>query len=193
MHINCFIVDDSLAGRDRISSVIKAFFGDELKVIGEAASPSMAMEQIPSLSPDILFLDVEMPGMTGIDLAKQLQENGYKGKIIFVTGHIQYSVKALRANAFDYLIKPIDVDELGQAIERYKNQNRGGFQPEILKSFNISEREEELIEWLAKGLSSEEIAEKTQLSRHTVDTHRRNIHTKTGTRNVVELLNLLRY
>lgn len=193
MKITCFIVDDSMAGRDRMSSVIEAFFIDDMKILGSAASSSVALEQIPKLSPDIIFMDVEMPGMTGIDLANQLQEKGYKGKIIFVTGHIHYSIKAMRANAFDYLIKPIDVDELSQALERYKNQNRGGLNTEILQSFNLSEREVELIELLGQGLCSEEIAEKTQLSRHTVDTHRRNIHNKTGTRNVVELLNLLRY
>jgi len=124
MHITCFIVDDSLASRERITLVIDTFFSDELKVIGVAASTSVALEQIPKLSPEIVFLDIEMPGMTGLELAKQLQENGFKGKIIFVTGHIQYSVKAIKANAFDYLIKPVDVDELKESILRYKSQNK---------------------------------------------------------------------
>ncbi|RLD58782.1 MAG: hypothetical protein DRJ05_07470 [Bacteroidetes bacterium] len=62
----------------------------------------------------------------------------------------------------------------------------------MIKNFEISEREEELIAYLSKGLSSEEVAAEMFLSRHTVDSHRRNIHAKTGTRNTVELLNLLR-
>ncbi len=193
MQITCFIVDDSVASRDRITSVIDAFFSDELKVVGVASAPSVALEQIHKLAPKIVFLDVEMPGMTGLELANQLQEKGFKGKIIFVTGHIQYSVKAIRANAFDYLTKPIDVDELKESIKRYKSQAKGGFNPEIIKKFELSDREMELVELLCKGLSSEEIAGKLLLSRHTIDTHRRNIHNKTGTRNVVELLNLLRY
>lgn len=193
MQITCFIVDDSLASRDRITSVIEGFFSEELKVLGVASSPSIALEQIPKLAPEIVFLDVEMPEMTGLELASQLQEKGFKGKIIFVTGHIQYSVKAIRANAFDYLVKPIDVDELKESIKRYKSQDKGGFNPEIIKKFELSDREMELVELLCKGLSSEEIAGKLLLSRHTIDTHRRNIHNKTGTRNVVELLNLLRY
>ena len=90
------------------------------------------------------------------------------------------------------MIKPIDVDELKKCLERYKNQTGGGFNPKIISEYELSEREMELIEPLSKGLSSEEAAGKMFLSRHTLDTHRRNIHTKTGTRNVVELLNLLR-
>ncbi len=193
MQITCFLVDDSIASRDRMTMLIDTFFSEELKVLGVAASASVALEKIPKLSPEIVFLDVEMPGMTGLELAKQLQENGFKGKIIFVTGHIQYSVKAIKTNAFDYLIKPVDVDELKESILRYKSQNNGGFNPEIIKRFKLTEREMELITQLCKGLSSEEIAKKLCLSRHTIDTHRRNIHQKTGTRNVVELLNLLRY
>jgi two-component system LytT family response regulator len=192
MKITCFIVDDTIAGRERITSVIDTFFSDEIKVLGTASSPSVALDQIPKINPDICFLDVEMPGMTGLKLAEKLQEKGYKGKIIFITGHIHYSVKAIRANAFDYLIKPVDVDELKQCIERYKQSDIRGFDKRIIQSFQLSEREVELIEHLSKGLSSEEAASKMILSRHTVDTHRRNIHTKTGTRNVVELLNLLR-
>ena len=85
------------------------------------------------------------------------------------------------------------LDKLKESIKRYKSQAKGGFNPEIIKQFELSEREMELIELLCKGLSSEEIASKLFLSRHTIDTHLRNIHNKTGTRNVVELLNLLRY
>lgn len=192
MRITCFIVDDSAAGRDRIKIVIENFFSDDLEVIGMASSPSVALVQMLSQSPDIVFLDVEMPGITGLDLAQQLKDKGYKGKIIFVTGHLQYSVKALRANAFDYLVKPVDVEELEQAIDRYKKQNRGGFNPGILQNFKISKREEELMGLMSQGLSSEEMSEKTQLSRHTIDKHRHNIYQKTGTRNVVELINLFR-
>lgn len=192
MRITCFIVDDSAAGRDRIKIVIENFFSDDLEVIGMASSPSVALVQMLSQSPDIVFLDVEMPGITGLDLAQQLKDKGYKGKIIFVTGHLQYSVKALRANAFDYLVKPVDVEELEQAIDRYKKQNRGGFNQGILQNFKISKREEELMGLMSQGLSSEEMSEKTQLSRHTIDKHRHNIYQKTGTRNVVELINLFR-
>lgn len=192
MRITCYIVDDSIAGRDRISAVIENFFADDLKIIGTASIASIAKDQILSFAPDLVFLDVEMPGMTGLELSQQLQDKGFKGKIVFVTGHLQYSVKALRVHAFDYLLKPIDVEELGNTLERFKNQNRGGFNRGMLQNFEISKREEELMGLMSLGLSSEEMAVETQLSRHTIDTHRRNIHHKTGTRNVVELINLFR-
>ena len=181
-----------MASRERMTMVIDAFFSEELKVLGVADSTSVALEQIPKLSPEIVFLDIEMPGMTGLELAGQLEENGFKGQIIFVTGHIQYTIKAIRAHAFDYLIKPIDVDELRESLLRYRSQNNNGFKPEIIKHFDLTDREMELVTQLGKGLSSEEIAKVLYLSRHTIDTHRRNIYHKTGTRNVVELLNLLR-
>ena len=192
MAISCFIVDDSIAGRDRISTLLNSFFAEDTTIIGESSSSSSAFKEILTKAPDLAFLDVEMPKMTGLELAEKLYDHGYKGKRVFVTGHLQYSVKAIRANAFDYLVKPVDVDELKQCLERLKLSFGGDFNKKMISSFDLSEREEELIPHLSKGLSSTEIAKEMKLSRHTVDTHRRNIHTKTGTRNVVELLNLLR-
>ncbi len=192
MPITTYIVDDEAQARERMDYLIKQFLSDELEIIGQSGKPLEALEQIPKLSPQLLFLDVEMPQMTGLELAKQLQNKGFKGKMIFVTAYDHYSIKAIRANAFDYLLKPVDVDELKQAINRLNGVTNQEFNLEVIKNFEISEREVELITYLSKGLSSEEVASKMFLSRHTVDTHRRNIHTKTGTRNTVELLNLLR-
>jgi len=188
-----YIVDDEVPARERLIYLIKHFLNNDLEIIGQTAKPMEAIMQIPKRSPELLFLDVEMPEMTGLELAHQLKTKGFKGKIIFVTAFDHYSIKAIRANAFDYLLKPVDVDELRQAIERLKVKANHQFNPDAIKNFEISEREVEIITYLAKGLSSEEIAEEIFLSKHTIDTHRRNIHSKTCTRNIVELLNLLRY
>jgi len=132
--------------------------------------------------------------MTGLELSEQLQAKGYKGKIIFVTAYGHYSIKAIRANAFDYLLKPVDVEELKKSIARFKSNNNQQFNPDVISNHELSNREMELVGFLSKGLSTEEIAAEMFLSRHTIDAHRRNIHTKTRTRtrNTVELLNLLR-
>lgn len=172
--------------------LIREFMKDDLEVLGDSSDPRLALEQILELSPELAFLDVEMPGMTGLELAELLSKKGYKGKIIFVTGHGHYSIKAIKSEAFDYILKPVDVDELKESIKRYKAHTSGGFNPEIVQNFDLSEREFEIIQLLSTGLSSEEIAGKMFLSRHTIDTHRRNILSKTGTRNSIELLNLLK-
>lgn len=192
MPISTYIVDDETIARERLIYLINHFLNNELKILGQSGKPLEALEQIPKLSPDLLFLDVEMPGMTGLELAQQLRSKGFKGEIIFVTAFDHYSIKAIRANAFDYLLKPVDVDELKSAIERLKSKSNERFNIGIIQSFELSEREVELITFLSKGLSTKEIASEMFLSRHTIDTHRRNIHTKTGTKNTVELLNLIK-
>jgi len=103
MPTTTYIVDDEKSARERLIYLINRFVDGELTVVGQNGNPEEALVQIPKLSPGLLFLDVEMPQMTGIELAKQLQSNGYKGKIIFVTAFDQYSIKAIRANAFDYI------------------------------------------------------------------------------------------
>jgi len=192
MPITTYIVDDEAPARERLIFLIETFLQGELEIIGQSNKTDQALKQIQKLSPELLFLDVEMPGMTGLELAEILETKAYKGKIIFITAHDHYSIKAIRANAFDYLLKPVDVDELKQAINRLKSKTNQQFNQDLIRNFELSKREMELITHLAKGLSTEEIANEMFLSPHTVVTHRRNIHTKTGTRNTVELLNLLR-
>ncbi len=192
MPITTYIVDDEAPARKRLLYLFDNFLKGELEVIGQSSSPADALEQIPNLSPELLFLDVEMPEMTGIELAEKLKATRYKGKIIFVTAYGHYSIKAIRANAFDYLLKPVDIDELNKAIERLKSGKNQQLNTNIVKRFDLTKREIELITHLSKGFSSEEIAAEMFLSKHTVDTHRRNIFVKTGVRNTVELLNLLR-
>lgn len=191
MTIPVYIVDDDTHARERMLYLCREFFENKIQVVGNSSDPQEALVQIPLLKPEILFLDIEMPGMTGLELAHKLQNKGFKGKIIFVSAFGHYSIKAIKTNAFDYILKPVDVDELKQSIERYKSKISNELDSKIAMNFDLSKREIELIRYLSKGLSSEEIAEEMFLSRHTIDTHRRNILSKTGVRNTIELLNLL--
>ena len=192
MSINTYIVDDENFARERLIYLLQEFLNGELNIIGQSDKAENALNGIIQSAPDLVFLDVEMPQMSGLELAEKLQVRGFNGKIIFVTAFDHYTIKAIRANAFDYIQKPVDVDELRKAVERFKNEICCKFNTAVIKQFELSERETELIQYLDKGLSSEEIAEKMFLSKHTVDTHRRNILLKTGARNTVELLNLLK-
>jgi len=191
MAILTYIVDDEGSARERMEYLINHFLPGRVKVLGGSNTPKTALAQIPKLNPDLAFLDVEMPHMSGMELCEKLKTKGYRGKVVFVTAYDHYSIKAIRAGAFDYLLKPVDVDELVEMINRFEVNTNHRLNPDVIKNFDLSSREVELIEYLSKGFSSEEIGTKLFISRHTVDTHRRNIHTKTGTKNIVELINLL--
>ena len=192
MAVSVYVVDDEVLARERLVYLFNNNFNGDIELLGSSGDADEVLREVPELSPELLFLDIELPGITGLEIAEKLKNEGYKGKIIFVTGYGQYSIKAIKEGAFDYLLKPVDVDELMETVERYTVFKNKKFNEALVKKFNLSKRELEIIDWLSKGLSSEEIAKEMFLSRHTIDTHRRNIHTKTGTKNSVELLNLLR-
>ena len=192
MPVKVYIADDEPHARERLVMLITRFLEDEVTVVGQGGKKDSIIRDILSVKPDIAFLDIEMPDISGIDLAKLLKQNGFHGKIVFVTGFNQYAIKAIRAGAYDYLLKPVDVDEMREMINRYQSENNGFFDQEVVKRFGLSKREMEIVELLAKGLSSETIGEELFLSKHTVNTHRSNILSKTGAKNTVELLNLLK-
>lgn len=191
MAIPVYIIDEEMQAIERLEYLFHAFLEEEVVVVGKATKPKEALDEIWVLKPQIVFVDVEMPGMSGLELAKTINASGFEGKIVFVTAYNQYSVKAIRAGAFDYLIKPVDIDELRNCVDRFKKHTLQKFNGNIIKHYGLSDREYDIVKLLAKGLSSSEIGDKLFLSHHTVETHRRNILTKTGAKNTVELMNLL--
>ena len=113
--LKAILIDDSQNAIDALQ--IKLLENcPEVKIIATYTNPLTALNEIPELSPDIIFLDVEMPEMSGFDLLKGLKETNFE--IIFVTAYNHYAVNAIRANAFDYLEKPVNVKLLKQAVER---------------------------------------------------------------------------
>ncbi|MBT4967549.1 MAG: response regulator transcription factor, partial [Bacteroidetes bacterium] len=144
-----------------------------------------AIGRIVKTKPDIVFLDVEMPAMTGFDLMKKVRGNFVFPSFIFVTAYNQYAIKALKTEAFDYLIKPIDIDELRECLERF-NHKRNHF-PQIENSC-LSEREKEVGRLICKGKTSKEIAGILFLSKHTIDTHRRRILNKLKVKSTSDLI-----
>lgn len=109
----------------------------EVQVIGEASNISTAYQQIIDMNPRIVFLDINMPDGSGLDLLKKIQ--GMDVEVIFTTAHQEYAIKALRLSALDYLLKPIDHNELVAAVNKYaslKHSNSQGYSlvSEILNS-----------------------------------------------------------
>lgn len=185
--LKCIIIDDEAEVRNRLESLLHKC--DKIKVLAKEGVPEYAIKKIQELKPDLVFVDVEMPRLNGFEVVKQVRESMFNPTFIFVTAYNQYAIKAIKNEAFDFLLKPVDIEELSETLDRYR-----------LKCFKktktirnqhvfdcLSEREKDVLEFLLEGLSSKEIAEKLFISKTTVDTHRRNILDKTGLKSTIEL------
>jgi two-component system LytT family response regulator len=113
------VIDDEHLARKAIISLIREY--PELEVAGEADGAKQAARLIDMLQPDLLFLDIQMPGKSGFDL---LNEVTYRGKVIFVTAYDEYALRAFEVNALDYLMKPISPERFRKAIDRLQDQDR---------------------------------------------------------------------
>ena len=115
--ISAIIVDDEEYARGTLRSILQHFF-PEISVIAEADSPVSAIDLLKRTTPDLVFLDVEMQYGTGFDVLEALK--GFTFQVIFVTAHKELGYKSFRFSAIDYLIKPVRIAELKEAIEKYK-------------------------------------------------------------------------
>ena len=117
MSITCVIVDDEKLARDLLREYIQQI--PDLEILGEASKGKEAVEVIDKLTPDLIFLDVQMPGMNGFDVLDEINHDPY---VIFCTAYDQYALKAFEANALDYLLKPIEDARLDSAIDRARQE-----------------------------------------------------------------------
>ncbi len=113
--INAIIIDDEADGRETLRMAIEKYC-PEVSVLGVCATPEEGLAAIRNQKPDLVFLDVQMPHMSGFDLLQQLLPLSFE--VIFVTAHDQYAIKAIRFSALDYLLKPVDIDDLMHAVKK---------------------------------------------------------------------------
>src|SRR5882672_12045894 len=109
----CLIIDDEKLARDLLREYLESF--PEIEIVGECAKGTEAIEQIDKLKPDLIFLDVQMPGMTGFDVLDEIDHEPY---VIFTTAYDQYAIQAFEKNAVDYLLKPLDGERFKTAVDR---------------------------------------------------------------------------
>ena len=180
------IVDDEEAGLANMERLLG--YCEDINVVARTKDPEKAVSLITEHKPDILFLDVEMPRMSGFEVLEITRNQGLSPVVIFTTGYNQYAIKAIKAQAFDYLLKPIVLDELKETLKRLSNNSNKehGINSEIKNM--LSPREIEILELVVLGKTSKEIDETLFISKTTVDTHRRNLLEKTGCRSTSELL-----
>lgn len=119
--IRVLLVDDEPLAREKVRTLVKD--DQEVVIIGECGNGRDAVEVIQSTRPDLLLLDVQMPGINGFGVLEAIKES-YLPHVIFVTAYDQYAVRAFEVRALDYLLKPFDRERLTAAIERAKAQIR---------------------------------------------------------------------
>lgn len=116
--MKALIIDDERLARKEVISLLSDH--KEIEVIGEAVNADDAYEKIHQLKPDLLFLDIQMPGKSGFELLEMLDA---VPQVIFVTAYDQYAIKAFEVNALDYLLKPVEPERLRESLEKLNQKN----------------------------------------------------------------------
>ncbi len=120
MDLRTVLVDDEQLARDELGYLLGQAGGVE--VIGQAGNGVEALATIERLHPDLVFLDVQMPGLTGFEVARRMLDSGPASQIIFVTAYDQHAIAAFEVNAVDYLLKPVDQARLEIALQRARRR-----------------------------------------------------------------------
>ena len=203
MKIRILLVDDHKILRDGICSLVKGY--DDMEVVGEAADGRTALTLVQELSPDIVIMDISMPDLNGIDATRKITADYPKVKVIALSMHYdkQFISEIFRAGASGYLIKDSAFDELEHAV-RIVMENKTYINPHIAslvveslvsqsstkdqKAFSLlTEREREVLQLIAEGKSTKQIASDLNVSAKTIESHRRQVMGKLNIRNVAEL------
>jgi len=203
MKTKILLVDDHKILREGIRSLVKGY--DDIEVIGEAPDGKTALQMVKELLPDLVVMDISMPDMNGIDATRQIRKEHPDIKIIALSMHHdkQFVSEIFRAGASGYLIKDSAFDELDHAIrvvmsgKTYINPQIASLVVESLVSQTstpppqsfalLTEREREVLQLIAEGRSTKQIAIDLSVSSKTVESHRRQVMGKLNIRSVAEL------
>jgi DNA-binding NarL/FixJ family response regulator len=186
--VKVLLVDDHQVVRRGLRTFLEV--QDDIEVVGEAADGAEGVARAEELRPDIVLMDIKMPGMDGIDALRRLRELGNPARVLIVTSFTEQRtvVPALRAGAAGYVYKDVDPDALAGAI-RSVHAGHVLLQPEVADALlareeagggqgrggSLTEREREVLGLIADGRSNREIARALVLSEKTVKTHVSNI------------------
>lgn len=141
VEIKAVIIDDSAQAR-KLLRLMLLELAPELKQVGEAENVEEGLRLIDKEHPDAIFLDIEMPGKTGLQLAELLLERNFTGNVVFTTAYNVHAIKAFRLSAIDYLLKPIQEDQLIEAVEKLKEEKKNRDNENRLRSLSENLREE---------------------------------------------------
>lgn len=119
MKIRTIIIDDEEGARESLNNILNRYF-DDVEVVAKAPNIDEGEKAIHANSPDLVFLDIEMPFGNAFDLLERFEDFDFD--IIFITAYDQYAIQAIKFSALDYLLKPIDPDDLKQALDRFRTR-----------------------------------------------------------------------
>jgi two-component system, NarL family, response regulator NreC len=201
--IRILLVDDHAVLRAGLRALLNT--EPDMEVVGEAANGREAVEQAERLRPDVIVMDLSMPGMGGLDATRQINEKGLQTRVLVLTVHAeqQYLLPVLQAGGAGYVLKQAADTELIQAI-RTVHRGEAFLYPNaasmLLQDYRrrvsanedqfdgLSEREREVLKFTAEGFSSQEIADRLIISAKTVDTYRQRIMDKLNIHHRSELI-----
>lgn len=118
--LRAVVVDDEQLAREEMCYLLSGL--GRVDVVGEAADGVQALELVESSRPDIVFLDVQMPGLTGFEVARRLLDAGIETQVVFITAFDQHAIHAFEVNAVDYVLKPVEAERLGTAVDRARRR-----------------------------------------------------------------------
>ena len=131
--IKAIIIDDERLARNELKKLLAEF--PEIEVVAEAANANEGIEKIDNLAPELIFLDIQMPGKTGFEMLAEMDRTP---NVIFTTAYDEYALKAFEVNALDYLLKPIEPKRLADAIQKLQGHDDKDDQGAIPMNFNRS-------------------------------------------------------
>jgi DNA-binding NarL/FixJ family response regulator len=200
MVIKVFLIDDHYLVLEGIKSIMQTL--DGVEVLGSAENGSNALDQIKKLNQtiDIIFCDINLPDISGIDLCKQIKKEYPKIKLLALSNFydINYITQMIKNGASGYILKNANVDDFKEAIDKTmkgKSYFTDEVQMMILQSNGLNEnipdvtpREKEVLLKIAEGLSNQQIADSLFVSVTTIETHRKNLFAKFKVNNPVSLV-----
>ncbi len=142
--IRALLVDDEAPARSELRYLLSTHL--EVEVVGEAASAAEALKLASVVPYDVVFLDVEMPGLSGLEAARLVHGRPGRPQLVFVTAHEQYAVDAFAVEALDYLLKPVEPERLAQVVRRLSGTERPAAAP-VEKIPVVSGGETVLLDW----------------------------------------------
>lgn len=199
--IRVLIADDHLLFREGILNILRVY-GD-VSVVGQASGGKQAIEMVRRLMPNVVLLDIGMPGIDGFQVCQEIRRNFENTKVVILTESkdIEYQVSAVEAGASAYLTKnagsdelidtirkvfhegttmhPVVADRINQTLARMEEPNADGASSAFVNSFaSLSRREREILQLVAEGKANKAIAHELHISEHTVRNHISNIFQK---------------
>ncbi len=200
--INVFIVDDHEIFRNGLKLVFSK--NQEIDIVGEAESGEDFLQKMESVEFDVVLMDIKMSGINGIETTKRAiaKDPNLKVLVLSTFGEEEFLHQIINVGAKGFSLKNVDKQTLFDAISLI-DSNQNYFSPELLPFFTnkyinpdknkkseliLTKREIEILELIGEGFSNDEIADKLFISKRTVDTHKNNLISKTGSKNIVSLL-----